>query len=393
MKSIKEKELLVNFARSMGQEVDANLVEEVETYNTIKDSVHKSIKENIFKDLNEAFKKSDIKKEVPKIDYPLPPSLDDLMGILNEIKEETNELVQEKTEIERAPESSITPEQSYIRENDEGNKGEGETTNAGREPSPQTLAELTAKFISEAPKDSYQQPDPLVVPDNMDAIRGKLKYLEQWISKISMAGPGGGEVNLRYLDDVYRPNILPQSFLFYNNTINKFDFTTNVTSFVDIENTSRSFGNFYDTTSQSYANVNLGQVVSLGNVGISNNIALQNNGRMVFAKEGNYTVNYSLQFTNSDNQQWDINIWLKKNGNNIVDSNSIFTIPARKNSFTTGKLIATSPISVSVLSNDTVEIYWHTDTNLISLQTIGPQNTPGPDIPLTPSAIVVVSKM
>jgi hypothetical protein len=200
MKSIKEKELLVNFARSMGQEVDADLVEEVETYNTIKDSVHKSIKENIFKDLNEAFKKSDIKKEVPKVDYPLPPSLDDLLGILNEIKEETNELVQEKTKIERTSENAAAQEQPSIREVDAGDKGEGQVTDAKPEPGPQTLAELTAKFISEAPKDSYQQPDPLVVPDNMDAIRGKLKYLEQWISKVSMAGAGGGAGSVAKLD-------------------------------------------------------------------------------------------------------------------------------------------------------------------------------------------------
>ena len=198
MKSIKEKELLVNFARSMGQEADADLIEEVEVYNIIKNDVHKSIKENIFKDLSEAFKKSDIKKEVkeiPKIDYPTPPSLDDLMGILNEtiIQEEINELVQEKTEIKRTPETIATPHQPDSGKIAEGNETKGETAgDSGQQPSPQTLADVTAKFISESPKTSYQQPDPLVVSDNMDAIRGKLKFLEQWIAKVSMAGPGGG---------------------------------------------------------------------------------------------------------------------------------------------------------------------------------------------------------
>lgn len=206
MKSIKEKELLVNFARSMGQEVDADLIEEVEVYNIIKNDVHKSIKENIFKDLSEAFKKSDIKKEVkeiPKIDYPMPPSLDELMGILNEtiIKEELNELVQEKTEIERTPETFTPPQQPDSGEINEGNETKSETAgDSGQQPSPQTLADVTAKFISESPKTSYQQPDPLVVPDNMDAIRGKLKFLEQWIAKVSMTGPGGGAGSVAKLD-------------------------------------------------------------------------------------------------------------------------------------------------------------------------------------------------
>jgi hypothetical protein len=256
----------------------------------------------------------------------------------------------------------------------------------------QTLADRTSEFLSKS-KDSFQQPDPLKVAPDVDAITKKLRFLEQWISKVSMAGPGGGEVKLRYLDDVYRPNILPQSFLYYNNTINKFDFTQNITNFVDIENASRSFGNFYDITDQVYANVNLGQLVNLGNVGSSKNITLQSNGSIIFSISGDYVVNYSLQFVNTDNQQWDVNVWLKKNGNNIPDSNSIFTIPVRKNTSISGKLIATTPIAVSVTSNDIIEIYWHTDTNLITLKTVGPQGSPGPSIPNTPGAIVTVSKL
>ena len=54
MKSIKEKELLVNFARSMGQDVDPRLVEEVERINSIRNSVKASVSENIFKDLGTA---------------------------------------------------------------------------------------------------------------------------------------------------------------------------------------------------------------------------------------------------------------------------------------------------------------------------------------------------
>ncbi len=229
MKSIKEKELLVNFARSMGQEVDADLVEEVETYNTIKDSVHKSIKENIFKDLANALKDDKNKPKVEPLQYPLPPSLDDLLTVLNEgIEEENkNELVQEKTEIEGIPSSTAAQEQPSIREVDEGDKGEGQVADTRPESGPQTLAELTAKFISEAPKDSYQQPDPLVVPDSMEAVRGKLKFLEQWLGKISIAGPGSGEVNFRWLDDVDRSTIgNSEPILRYNPVSKKFFFGT-----------------------------------------------------------------------------------------------------------------------------------------------------------------------
>jgi hypothetical protein len=39
-------------------------------------------------------------------------------------------------------------------------------------------------------------------------INNKIKFLEQWIGKINNAGPGSGEVNLRYLDDVARETIV-----------------------------------------------------------------------------------------------------------------------------------------------------------------------------------------
>ena len=186
MKNIKELELLVNFARSMGQDVDPVILEEVEQINAIKNRVKTSVQENALADLFKAIK--DIPKDIPKEEPILVreeiyyPSLDDLMQLFEE-KETINELVQ-TSPLEEKPPEEIIP-----------------VTPVAAEPIPEpTLAERTAKFISEAPKDSYQQPDPLVVPSDMDAIRGKLKFLEQWISKVSMAGPGGGAGSVAKLD-------------------------------------------------------------------------------------------------------------------------------------------------------------------------------------------------
>jgi hypothetical protein len=71
---------------------------------------------------------------------------------------------------------------------------------------------------------SFQQPDPELVTPQMDDIRKKLKFMEQAIGKIAALGPGSGEVNLRYLDDVYRPSIMDGRFLRYNDTLKKFEF-------------------------------------------------------------------------------------------------------------------------------------------------------------------------
>jgi len=358
MKSIKELELLVKFAKALGETPDPEMVAKVQEHYEFQKKLLESVRANAANDLNSAFGTTII-------------------------KEDKNELVQQKTEIERSTKTNPAPPQSDLRENTERNKETNKTdTDYGRQPAGETLADLAAKFISEAPKDSFQQPDVLVVPNDMDAVRGKLKFLEQWLSKVSSAGPGSGEVNLRRLDDVNRANILADSVLFYNDTTKKFDFQQN-----------RTFGSFYDTTQQVYANVNLGQYVSINTDAGSKNVKLESNGTIRFDYTGTYNINYSLQFTNTDSNQFDINVWLKQNGSNIPDSNSIFTIPGRKNPSRPGKIIAVSPIPVAVASNDYVQLFWHTDTTAVVLETIAAQGAPGPDIPRAPAVIVSVNKL
>ena len=71
---------------------------------------------------------------------------------------------------------------------------------------------------------SFQQPDPDTVSRDVDDIRAKIKFLEQAIGRIAATGPGGGEVNLRWLDDVDRDTIDDGKFLRYNDTKKKFEF-------------------------------------------------------------------------------------------------------------------------------------------------------------------------
>jgi hypothetical protein len=153
MKNIKELELLVNFAKSLGQSPDPKAVEQIREHYEFQKKIVESVKANSVKDLNEAFGHTVIKEPI-------------------------YELVQTQTVEEDLTEETLpsTP----VAE--------------------QSLAERAAKLIKEAPKDSYQQPDPLVVPSDMDAIRGKLKFLEQWISKVSMVGSGGGAGSVAKLD-------------------------------------------------------------------------------------------------------------------------------------------------------------------------------------------------
>lgn len=71
---------------------------------------------------------------------------------------------------------------------------------------------------------TFQQPNPDLVSKDIEAIRQKMKFLEQAIGRIAATGPGGGEVNLRWLDDVKRDTIADGRWLKYSEADKKFVF-------------------------------------------------------------------------------------------------------------------------------------------------------------------------
>lgn len=220
IKSIKEKQLLVNLAKSFGQDVDPDIAKEVEEHHKLETGLRESVRSNVFDDLSKAL--MELMHEAEKIsldtNYPLPPSLDDLEEIL---AENTNESVQEIETKESTVSEDVT-KQSFVAE---PTLPVPETPDPPVEEKVLTLADATAKFLTDS-KDSFQQPDPLEVAPNIDALVKKVRYLEQWLSKISLAGPGGGETKLRFLDDIDRTTIGNNKYLKYNSGTNKFEFDT-----------------------------------------------------------------------------------------------------------------------------------------------------------------------
>lgn len=71
---------------------------------------------------------------------------------------------------------------------------------------------------------SFQQPNPDKVAPELKAITDKIKFLEQAIGRIAAHGPGSGEVNLRWLDDVKRDTISDGRWLKYSEADKKFVF-------------------------------------------------------------------------------------------------------------------------------------------------------------------------
>ena len=186
MKSIKEKQILVKWAKAMNEPVDSALAEEVDRYNQLQQEIKESIRSNTINDLFDASKVAVNIINKVTVDYPKPPTLEELLSI---VQEESNELVQAQ-----ATEAPTTIE--------EASPSDTSRTEAGE---PTDLISRAANHIHKEVKleeTSFQQPQPTPVEKNFNDVQKKLKFLEQAIGKIAATGPGSGEVELKRLDDV-----------------------------------------------------------------------------------------------------------------------------------------------------------------------------------------------
>ena len=179
----KEKAKLIELARALGQEPDPTIVNDVKSYLDFQKSIRENARSSILEDLQKALNslKQDIKPLDETNEFPRPPSLDDLEEFLTTIEEQSNDLDSQTTQEISAPDTTESePSQEPIAE--------------------QSLADLAALSISQSVKDSFQQPDPEITSQDLSSIQRKIKYLEQWLGKISLAGPGGGAGSAQTLD-------------------------------------------------------------------------------------------------------------------------------------------------------------------------------------------------
>lgn len=123
-------------------------------------------------------------------------------------------------------------------------------------------------------------------------------------------------------------------------------------------------------------------------------ISIVNNSEITFGESGIYLLTYSLAFTNSTNDAQDVDIWYRYEGTDIANSNSKFSIPARKSTGNNSYLIAVTPYIVDIPNNgDQVQLMFRVTDASVTLEHLAAvAASPGvtPAIPATPSAILTV---
>ena len=209
--------------------------------------------------------------------------------------------------------------------------------------------------------------DPRVVAEVVNnLLRGKSNNT----GRITLAT---GNATTTTLND---PNISPDSVIILT--------PSSAASFTD----TTPYGAFQDSTDQTAASTTAAYAVKFNTTDFSNGVTVASNSRLTVKSYGIYNVQFSIQFTNTDVQIHDIDLWFRKNGTDIANSNSKYSIPNSHGGID-GHLIAALNFWVELNANDYVEIMWSTTSTQIFIEQIGTQTSP--TRPATPSAIATVN--
>jgi hypothetical protein len=189
------------------------------------------------------------------------------------------------------------------------------------------------------------------------------------------------------------PNPAVSGDTYYDTTFNK-PFTYNGTEWVDLTLTSATtgatgyWGSFWSTQDQSAANTTTAYPITFNNTdGDSSGVAIVSNSRVTFSYSGVYDIQFSAQADRVSGLGADtIDIWFRKNGTDVPDSNTVVTVSGSANA---SKTVAAWNYVVSVDASDYVELVWRTsDTNL---QLIADSAGTSPTRPAVPSVILTAT--
>jgi hypothetical protein len=149
------------------------------------------------------------------------------------------------------------------------------------------------------------------------------------------------------------------------------------------------YGAFQDGTDQTAANTTTAYAITFDTTDFNNGVTLSNSSRLNVSQAGIYNIQFSVQFKNTTNDGQDVDIWFKKNGTNIDNSNSRFHLSQRKSAGDPSHLIAALNFFVSLAANDYVEIMWKPTSTSVSIEHFATSSTP--TRPAVPSVIATVS--
>jgi hypothetical protein len=127
------------------------------------------------------------------------------------------------------------------------------------------------------------------------------------------------------------------------------------------------WGSFWSTQDQTAAATGTAYAITFNNSDTANSgVTLSNSSRINFTNAGVYSLTFSVQFANADNQIKDANVWFKKNGTNVDASDSSFSV-VESHGGVDGKAIGTVNLVSSLSAGDYIELFWKTTSTNVRI--------------------------
>lgn len=151
--------------------------------------------------------------------------------------------------------------------------------------------------------------------------------------------------------------------------------------------TDKAYISLYSAADQGPHAANSIQPFTYTNVDFSKDISLVDTSKITFAKAGKYNIAFSAQM-HQLNSSGIVNIWLRKNGNNVPLTNTKFSITANNPYY-----VAAWNLFVDAAAGDDFELIWSSDSPNTVIEYEAATGSGPTEKPAIPSIILTVNEI
>jgi hypothetical protein len=124
---------------------------------------------------------------------------------------------------------------------------------------------------------------------------------------------------------------------------------------------------YQDSVTQTIAAINTGYPIKFRTLDINNGVTVVSDSRITFANTGIYNLQFSVQLQNSDNQEHDATIWLRRNGVD-VDGSAGFVAVIAKHGGDNGHALPSWNYLLNVVAGEYYELVWSATSTAVTMQ-------------------------
>lgn len=147
-------------------------------------------------------------------------------------------------------------------------------------------------------------------------------------------------------------------------------------------------GLFYDTTDQTDG---AGATpMSFNTAPIQRGVRIVDSTKIYVDRAAIYNWQISVQLANSDSQAHSFDLWGRKNGVDIPDSNTSYTVPSSHGG-SPGRVVPALNFWMELAAGDYVQVMWYTNNAQVKIEHFAAQTSPVR--PATPSIILTVNEV